>query len=462
MRFCGECGNQLPPKDQFCSECGTPRTSGLPQAGLPRKQNRAVAFLIRHRWWSIGTVAFIAVLVGLYFFGKEMTGGSRYIQKFETALRAGDAARVAFMLKTEDDKLTMDEAKAKSIMGYIKSAGLQDAVIQDLKDQASKGAGGDTFLVWEKDGKQYGIYDRYRIVVLASPVDAHTNYDGATIKLNGKPVATSDSEDFKTTVGPLLPGVYKLEAEYAGEYTTLRTEQEVTVTGGPHDGVVDLTMTGEQVSVDSNYTGAAIFIDDRDTGAVTGFAQSFGPVSLDGSNLVHVEKSFPWGTVKSKPVPIDSTNVHVELNPNTEELKEDVMKTASEFLQSWMEAFRKLDPSAVKHLAKDRKDAMTSSITEYKANGMIYEGQLKKLVFDKDSIYIQQEADGSFRTTVSVQNTYTQSYYASGEIPPAPSEYTDTFTYRLRYEDKQWIVTDWYEEYNFSQDNTKEMSFDKA
>jgi uncharacterized membrane protein YvbJ len=456
MDYCKECGEKMQSEDRFCSACGEPVPSPKPSVALP-----AAEFLKRYKWWVIGTAAFLAALAGLYMYGKTMTGEDRYIRQFEAALRGGDAARVAFMLHTDTGKVSMNESNAEGIIGYVDNTeGLADRVIQDLKDQAS-GSKPATFFEWKRDGKQFGIYDRYRIVVRTSSVNAHTNYDGTEIKLNGKTVATADSDDYTATVGPLLPGLYKLQAEYAGEYTTLKTEQEVTVTGSGTEAPVDLSMKGEYVTVDANYSKAAIFIDGRDTGAVAGMQDKLGPVTLDGTNYVHVEKSFPWGIAKSKPVPIDSASIHVEIDPNTDGLKKAVMNTAAEFLQSWIDAYHTLDASAVKHLSKDKMGALVSSVQAYKANGLVYNGRLKKLVFDLDSIYIQQ-SDGVFRTAVSVQNTYDQAYYAQGETPPEPTEITDTITYNLVIQDGKWIIEDWYQDYNFSNAHTKEMDFPAA
>ncbi|WP_123043414.1 zinc ribbon domain-containing protein [Cohnella candidum] len=405
-------------------------------------------------WAAGGAAALILLAAGLYLFGRWTASESRTVRDFESALRGGDTAKVASMLVTDNDKAKMDEAAARTLLAYLKQDGRLDQAMKELS-----GSETGIFSV-EKNGRQYVLFDRYRVVVHTGTVEARTNYNGAAIKLNGKTVATADSDDYSTQIGPLLPGNYKLEAVFAGDYATLKTEQTVTVNGGGNSAEsVDLSLQGEMVTIDANYPQAKIFIDDKDTGALTGGNDSLGPVSTDGSNLVHVEKEFPWGTAKSKPQPITGSSVHVELDPNDDALKDSVMLAASNFIESWMEAYNLLDPAVLKNSSADKKAGLEAGVEDYKKNGLRYESRLKKIVFDTDSIYVQQDSDGSFRTAVSVQSTYDQRFYAAGDTPPAYAEYTDTMTYRLVYEKGEWIVADWYQDYGFQNAHTKTMSY---
>lgn len=457
MNECAECGERLSEQDRFCMACGQP-TGDLVADGQEADRLKAWEILKSYKWWIIGIAALAVIVIGGYLFGKYWTSADRQIASLEAAIRTEDALRLASLLHIGDEGTPIDESQAKTIIAYVKSHDLLDDVAGDLKRQADGGEG-TSFAVLVKDGSQFGFYQKYRIDVMTSTADVHTNYEGAKIFLDGKEVATADSDDFKTTVGPLVPGEYDLEARYAGEYTTLKAAHRLTATGSDPVGTVDLTLEGQYVKVDSNFEGAAIFIDGTDTGAVTGQDDELGPVAVDGSNKVHLEKAFPWGAVKSEEVPIDEASMRIEIDPNTDAMKETVMKDVSDFLLSWMDAYRKLDASAVRNLSKDQKASLASSIDSYKSSGLVYQGEIRKLVFDTDSIQLAEAGEGVFETAVSLQNTYTQTYYSSGETPPEPQEITDTFTYRLQYVGGKWTVTDWYMGYDYVGEHTKEMTF---
>ncbi|MBW5445667.1 hypothetical protein GE107_06260 [Cohnella sp. CFH 77786] len=421
-----------------------------------------LVFLKKRAGRAALAVLLLAALCGLYVVGTQIASESNEtgtILDFEMALRDGDAARVAELLHADDDKVAIDEPKAERLMAFLNQKGRLEEALKGLRGESGDtGSVGRIFAI-EKDGKRFGIFDRYRIVVRTSAIEVRTNYKGATVKLDGQPVATADSSDYRTEVGPLVPGSYRLEAEYIGKFATLKAERDVSVGGGRTGDPVDLSLNGEMVTVEANYDGAAIYIDGKDTGARTGGKDLLGPVPLDGTNRVHAEKEFPWGIAKSEPVPIRERTVRVVIDPNTEALKEAVMDAASGFIQSYMDAYNKLDPSAVRHSVPDKIAELASGIHDYKASGLIYEAHLKKLVFDTDSIYIQQEPDGSYRTAVSLQSTYDQRFYAAGETPPEPDEYTDTMTYRLVLKNGEWLVTDWYQDYDFNGKHTKVKTF---
>ena len=410
------------------------------------------------RWWMLGAGVML-LLVVLYVYGRQLYSESRSVLVFIDALQTEDAASLSASLITDKGNHAVDEETARKLLDYLAENNRIDEAIADLQMGYEGYMPDSRILAVVKKGKHFGLYDRYRIAVATSEVRVSTNLEGTVITLGGQTVATADSDDYHAELGPFIPGTYELEAIYEGEYAHLRTEQKVEIAGA--DGMVtaDLLFNAGMLQVEANYENAAIYIDGMDTGAVTGGGDPLGPVALDGSNKVHAELAFPWGVAKSAPIPVGGETVQIRIDPNTDELKEAVMQAVSTCILTWTEAYNKLDPAVVMNLSEERRAELTASVEEYKAQGMKSETQEKKLIFDTDSIYVQQDEEGAYRAAASFQRTYATRYYTAEETPPPFETYTDTMTYRLSFMDGEWVVGDWYEEYHFNSAHTKEWVY---
>ncbi len=411
------------------------------------------------RWWIVGVGVLALALSVLYVYGRQAYSEGRSVLAFIDALETEDASRLSESLVMDRGGRAVDEADARKLLEYFAENNLTDQAIADVQ-RGYEGYVPDTrLLAVVKAGKHFGLYDRYRIAVTTSMVEATTNFKEAVIALDGEAVATADSDDYLIELGPFLPGSYKLEASFDGGFAHLRAEQSIEVSGNGGTIAADLALNGGIVQVEANYENAAIYVDGQDTGKATGGDVRIGPVALDGSSRMHAELAFPWGLAKSAPVPIEGDNVNLRIDPNTDELKEAVMSAVASFIQSWSDAYNKHDAGVVKHLSEERAAELAASMEEYMAQEMNSETQEKELVFDTDSIYVQQGEGGAFRTAVSLKRTYVSRYYAVGEAPPPFDSFTDTMTYRLTLSDSGWIVTDWYEEPNFAPVRKKEWKY---
>lgn len=411
------------------------------------------------RWWMAGAGVLALALIVLFVYGRQAYSESRSVLAFIDALEAEDASRLSKSLVTDRGGQAVDEAGARKLLDYFAERNLTEQAIADVQ-RGYEGYMPDTrLLAVVKVGKHFGLFDRYRIAVTTSTVEASTNFKDTVISLDGEAVATADSDDYRAELGPLMPGIYKLEASFDGEFAHLRAEQTIEVSGQGGTIPVDLALNGGTVQVEANYENAAIFVDGRNTGKVTGADARIGPVALDGSSRMHAELAFPWGMAKSAAMPVQGERVRLQIDPNTDELKEAVMAAVASFIQSWSDAYNKQDASVVRHLSEERKAQLASGIEEYKSLGMVNETLDEKLVFDAGGISVQRSDDGTYRTAVSLRRTFVSRYYAVGEEPPPFDTFTDTMTYRLALIGDDWTVTDWYEEPHFDPVRTAEWEY---
>lgn len=422
------------------------------------------------RWgrWIAGGIVFAAIMAGLFMYGKQATSESRLVLEFATALETENTVRIGQLVYPDRGTRPIGEKNAERLLTYLLENNLLESALRDLDYNAtsrSRDASNNSrlFAVQQQD-KWLGMFQRSRIVVSTSSVEVTTNLAGTVIKLDDDTVATADSDEFRTQIGVLVPGSYRLEAVFTGAYATLRAETDVTVNGGDQQTPVDLSLNGGMVRIAVHENTAIeatalIYLDGQQVGTDMGEGLEIGPLALDGSHAVHAEKILPWGVARSLSIPVENDTIRLHIDPNTDGLKEAAINAVTTFILSYMEAYSHLDPSMIKQLADERKAQLAAGIEDYRSFGLRYEAQPKELAFDLDSIYVQTDADNSYWVAVSVRNTYLQRHYADEEPLPAFEEVTETVTYRLALVGDDWIVKHWLEEPNFSKTNVKLVNF---
>lgn len=423
----------------------------------------------RWSWWIAGSMVMTAILAGLYMYGKQTTSESRVVLAFASAMEAENSARIGQLVYPDRGNEPIGDKDAARLLTYLIDNNLLESALRETNfsenrssDTTGRDEGGERRLFAVRPhGKWLGIFQRYRIVVATSSIEAFTNLSGTAIKLEDEMIATADADDYRTLIGPLVPGSYRLEAAFAGAYATLRTEAYVTVKGGDEQNAVDLSLNGGMVHIKANDAPATIYIDGHPVGTVvdTDEGLDFGPLALDGSNVVHAEKTYPWGVARSPSVPVENHDFRLDIDPNTEALKEAAINAVTDFVLSYMDAYSNLDASLLVRLADDRKEQLAAGIEDYRTFGLRYEAKPKELAFDMNSIYVQTDADDSYWMAVSVRNRYLQRHYADDEPLPAFEEVTETVTYRLALQGEDWIVNHWFEDPNFSNNRIKVFNF---
>lgn len=490
VNYCSECGVKLEPGSRFCHECGTlvedPDLAEAVPAAEPagteavNLQNQAapsgISWLRQHKWAAYGFLALLLVLGGLYSAGAYFTDGNRIVSRFEQAVKKGDAAALASLLQPGDKALIVNKDTALPLLNYLKKDEFARAfLVEELRDQvarakkankadkgkeeftASEGLGNSIIQV-KKSGKTLWLFDHYSLVVTPIYPYVDTTYEGTEISVDGKAIATSDEEYFGEELGPLMPGTHDMTAKYVGKYATLETKETVTFGDALKYYEVDLDLEGSYINVASDERDAAIFIDGKDTGLTTGSFEDIGPLPLDGSIEVYIQKEYPWGVIQSEKLPIKDSYIRVELEPENEAFRTTVRTAAKTFFQEMITALNTQDTSKAAHMSEPVKQSIDTLIQELKAQKAVYNGKVNKIVFDMDSIKLS-DWGGEYKATVNMMVDLTESVHLS--VDPSSKTTEDTSikqTLELTYlEQRQWIVTDFYDAYSFNGANTEEI-----
>lgn len=431
--------------------------------------NAILSWFKRHLWVPIAAAALIVVLGALYFTGSYLTDGSRLAAKFEKAVKAGDAQTVAAMLKPGEKDFSITKETVKPLIDLLKEdTAKRNEIVDDIRAQAAlykkknssvvASSYADSLIQVKKSGKQFLIFNDYDLQIKPIYVNVYTNYNGTKISVNGTELATSDKDYFDGKIGPLMPGENTITAKFEGEYATLESEQVLTLDDPLEYYDADLELKGKEIYVTSNNQDAAIFINGKDTGLTTSDYEGIGPITLDGSIKVHLEKEFPWGLVKSDAVPINSEDINIDLTPENDAFRDSIQSAVRVFYEEYVTALNTMDISKATHMSKEVKEALSPLIDTFKEANVVYNGKINKILFDMDSLEFFNWTD-EYEASVSIQVHFSQSASLLDDPSSATSEdgiYNETI--KMTYENDKWIVTDIYEDYYFNEGgNTEEV-----
>ncbi len=406
----------------------------------------------------IGAAAFaVLAAVGLYFLGNYLTDEQRLLERFESSIDNGQPDKLLSLFAASDEGAAVERATAEAIVSYLGADGpAKHAVLSRLKSEiarlsdgsaeASTNDGESAFVyAHKKEKKRWFVFDDYELKLRSYKVPVTTNFGGARIMLNGEEAGIAGVGGSTLQMGPLLPGKYKVKAVYAGKYTTLENEVELALFPlGSTAHPLEVPLKGEYVDVFSNNGFARIFINGEDIGLSVEEGQRIGPIATDGSNTIHVEADYPWGTVKSEERPIDGTRAEFKLSALTDETKEQIVDAAHAFAASWYEAFRERDAERLRNIHSDRKADLASHFADMVAGDEHYIGKLKRAVFDRDSLRLDQLDASDYSATVLGRLDYEEAYYYGAfDFRPDPVAGSQTISYRLRYDNGKWIVYEW-------------------
>lgn len=465
IHYCRQCGHKMEDGFAFCPECGTPVAAApTPPPAKPRKP-------IKLSKGAIVAVAsglvVIGLAVGAFFVGKYLTDEERLISRFENIATAGDGEKLYKLLADSNADSPFDRETADAMADYLKE---NDDAVEDLvsafREQAADLKAGDVetfsgeddapFVYLEKkEKKKWLLYADYELKVQRYMIPVSSNFEGASIYVDGDKAAPVNADGSAVEVGPLFPGEHEVKVVYEGEYTTLENKQSVSLF--PLDGYDDelyLDLQGEYVNVYADNASAKIFINGQDIGLTADGNEDIGPIALDGSNTVYVQADYPWGTVQTEERPLTEEYVEFSIDPMTDGVKEDIMTAMNECLASWVEALTKLDAGLAKSMGGTLLERLNDNISTMQGNGSSYTGSYESIAYDLDSFRLYPSGDGQYSASVNVREVISEAILVPESDYDLTPETYDT-QYLLEYRDGEWIATEAYTIYDFSTANTK-------
>lgn len=451
-RFCTECGKEAGSDDKACIHCGTP----LPESNIATKTRSNKEAIIEKRAPMskkkkvlFSVLGAVAVLVIAFIMWTQSYQSPEAVEKrFAKAISEENTAAVQKLLVHEDGS-SVKKGEAQALLSLVEEEGAY--IAEELFSVAS-------------NGKFFFLFTAYKVIAVDQFAVFSDPVEGLSISFNDNEIAQQDTGEGEVIYGPLIPGAYKVEAMFAGEYGNTKKDDMITL----YDSYGDETWLDMEVNVSE----VVFYVEDyeeidRDKSFVKlgdkeisigedGYTESVGPLILDGSQQVQTVVTTPWGEVESEPFDIDDSEMTVHPSFLSDKHFSEVAEKLKNFGEQYAES---MADKNTKHL-KSVSDHVKTAVEDMMWDDVYFSGSLEKVEMDRYSITAHGIAEHP-SIEMYVQYTFNQADHELDETPDLNENTMMLFT-RLAYdqENKSWNILEITEDFGatFSVTDTVEGS----
>lgn len=443
IQFCRECGKEARQGDQVCIHCGTPfpdviaaekeqlKEKGKVAKRAPMPKKKKMLFSI------LGAV--VVLLIAFTVWAQSYQSPEAVEKRFARAISEKNADSVQKLLVHENGS-SVTEGEAKALLKLVKEEGT--SALEEL-------------ISVEAHGKFIFLFTAYK----AETVDQYATYtepvEGLSFLFNGEKTPEHDTDEEGIIYGPLVPGVYKVEAVFEGEYGKTKKDGTITL----YDPSGDETWLDMDVNVSeaafhvANYEAFDLkksFIklgDEKISIDKDGNTKSIGPFILDGSQQVQTVISMPWGEVASEPVAIDDSEMTIHADLLSKKQFTGLEESLKNFGEQYVESMANKNTDALQAVSDDVKKVVKEMMEEW-----YYSGKFERVDIDHNSVQVDNDSKQP-KIEIRTQYTFNEAHH---ELDDEPELYEDAplLSMNLSYDKdkKTWkilsvIEADYWEEF---------------
>lgn len=378
-QFCPNCGQPVNPGAAFCGHCGAqlsattePQSTAATDSSSSASQGTAQATTTvgqrqtqtpqRRRMpkWLVALLAVLVVaLVAAYLVGRNYFAPAKQLERDITAIQSHQKG-VAKQFTSSDPSLKITSKTINPLLTHFDNN--KQALARFRSQLKSQKFTNDGLFEFKKTGKQWLLFDQYKIQVKPVYASLTTNHDDVQLKVNGKRVATSNSDDYSFKAGPLVPGDYQLSAVGTVSDTELKNTNTYYLNG--KQSSYDLSLRTISFNVVGT-PGTNVYLNNK----------SFGTIGDDGNLAI---EDAAWSSdlelvgkypvkktmVKSQPVKITEDDADTDVNLTFDGVMSE--DDAGTYLDDMFSAIS--DYTSSGEIA-DATDSDGKDLDEYFANG---------------------------------------------------------------------------------------------
>lgn len=417
----------------------------------------------------------IAGLILLIFLIASPSDPQELVKEFELAVATGDVDTVESMIDLDGD-LEMDEKRIKQFVDHMqKNEKDYMELTWLLNAQAAHHAESDDVLNYATDGMTVeemmnaGTYyvkkteipllpDQYSIGVRPYYLQLKTTEPGVKVKVDGEKAFTSKKGTLEKRYGPVMPGIYKVDAKKKFEYADLSTSDEINIFDEHTDKKlvsVDLELIGETIEVESNVGDTLLFVNGKKVGKVEKF-EAFGPVSKNGTITLHGEQTFPWGKGKSEKVSVDENTTTVDVTPDPfseKNVRKQIVQLINNYAKQYVKAHKTQNADVYTTLTDSLKNDEAEEIASDKEFERTYKGKAIGTRIDFGSYeFKKDEETDRYQVEITVEFHKKERTYRSwddGDEPLEEKIFQNKVTLLYFEEKKKWLIAGF--DYDFGQ-----------
>lgn len=377
---------------------------------------------------TIGLVTTFFILGGIGFFiGKTVSSKSYVLAQIEKGFKENNCKLILKNSKIQGMRLNKDNIKP--LMKYYSNNSSVDSLIKDLK---GKSKSNEVLLFREEKGV---LFNKYYLDISPVYLKVRINYGASKILLDDKDYGTIMSDNEEKTCGPLVPGIYNVQAENKNKFDSLTYRKDLPIMTKQQEKEIEFN--GIKISIDSEYKEAKVFVNGKDTNLDVSQFDKIGPFKNDGSSSLHIEEQLPWGLIKSEEMPIErSNNIHVNLSLKNEKLNQDIDSKVKEFFTS---VFNALNNENENIISSNNKKKIYD---EFKTEKFLLKNDYKLLNYNLEIEKSDIKRENSrFVGNVFLTLNYTVSKSLFG-IDFSEDRVQTKFFLKMIYDSDQWNVDD--------------------
>lgn len=156
---------------------------------------------------------FIALFTSYYALAKNYSK-EVVIEEFTTALLQEDHEKLQELISPSDSRLKINNQSLAALFELIDQ---EPSLIQDIESSLhNKGLGSNLFLL-RKDGKHYGIFQRFTIDTTGYFIKINNPGIETTVHLNDNEIGVVEQSKETMEFGPFIAGSYDLQLTYTEE-----------------------------------------------------------------------------------------------------------------------------------------------------------------------------------------------------------------------------------------------------
>lgn len=388
---------------------------------LNLKKINGLAFWQKNKKIIIPTALVLCLILG-YLIGMPKDNKNEVINKLKVGLENGNTKTLNSIIK-----INGKEARGNELEPLAKYfSGRSDKVLEFVNLVENNGATKIMEIKSEKNifGKRYYIHLKtFDLLVNANLKDVQ-------ITLNNKKIEAGK------TIENIIPGQYNLEAFVNSKYGIIKETGEIIVLNNTN---INLDLKGEKVTVNSEFEDAEVLVNGVSSKKKVKDFKDIGPMPMDGSITLSLEKEFPWGKIQGEKVVVkDSSIINLKLNMANDKLWTEVDSSLNNFYKSVFNALNNENGEEIKESTEEAKNKIYS-ILEKKYLFLKNTYKLDSLTIDKEKSNFSYK-DGKYIGTVVCDVDYTISKDIFGIIGVSNDKENKKFFTNVVYQDGKWIA----------------------
>lgn len=348
MNFCPKCGCKLDGKSK-CEQCGFSEDANLEQ-NINKKEETSNDFdnkntkinneelrktnfknnLKGKTKFIILGAAVIVLFIAYFSLNSHYSDPTLVTKQFKDSITQSNLPKLEQVIYCDDTRLQINDENAKVLLDYFKkNPSYLDEVMNSLQTQSKRVKENKLFLQSDKNSKEIFyvqksgrnllIFPKYKIAIKPGYVQISSKVKGVKVKLNNKEYCKSDSDSFKKEIGPLMPGNYKLTAEFSNDFIKKTSNKNIDlISENLKTSEIELMSDLKYVNIDSDVKSAKIYSNGKDTGLTVAQASKFGPV--DTNSVIYAVDKSNGKTLKTEDVRVgDNENIYLSFSSAIQE-----------------------------------------------------------------------------------------------------------------------------------------------